>query len=209
VTWQLLTPQEASERLGIPVYSVLYCLTKGYIKGHKVSDRLWRIPSADLDQYGGVPDTDLTKLVELRTKGWSLDGIHKELGVPIWRVHYLLTGHYPKPHTVKVNQRELNRFVAEKRKLLVITHYGHGRVACVRCGFSDMRALSIDHVDACGARNRRFTGQALYQHLIKSDYPEGYQTLCMNCQWIKRHENHEYGWQSTDGKKILGNKSLL
>jgi len=61
------------------------------------------------------------------------------------------------------------------------------------CGFADIRALSIDHIDGGGNKHRRFlgfglfgAGQKFYSWLKKEGYPEGYQTLCMNCQWIKR-----------------------
>ncbi len=36
-------------------------------------------------------------------------------------------------------------------------------------------------------------GHHLYRWLKKETYPEGYQTLCMNCQALKKHENKEYG----------------
>jgi len=31
-------------------------------------------------------------------------------------------------------------------------------------------------------------GSRFYYWLRRQGYPEGYQTLCMNCQWIKRSE---------------------
>ena len=84
-----------------------------------------------------------------------------------------------------------------KLKLDVLGAYGNGRVACVRCGFDDIRALSLDHISGGGNAHRhenngRFSGQKLYVYLRQNDYPLGYQTLCMNCQWIKRSENREY-----------------
>jgi hypothetical protein len=36
------------------------------------------------------------------------------------------------------------------------------------------------------------TGVAFYRHLKKIGYPNGYQTLCMNCQWVKRAQNKEW-----------------
>lgn len=81
-----------------------------------------------------------------------------------------------------------------------LTHYGEGKLACVRCGFSDIRALSLDHIEGGGSKiramqkknhQRVLTGKALYRYLYLRDYPIGYQTLCMNCQFIKRYENME------------------
>ena len=79
----------------------------------------------------------------------------------------------------------------------VMTHYGGGICACVKCGYSDIRALSIDHINGYGAEERRALGwgrrggKTLYTFLYDNGYPPGYQTLCMNCQWIKRVENKE------------------
>lgn len=68
-----------------------------------------------------------------------------------------------------------------------------GRV-CVHCGFSDARALQIDHINGGGnhqARNRK-GGLLLFYKSILAD-PSGYQVLCANCNWIKRAENDENG----------------
>lgn len=75
-------------------------------------------------------------------------------------------------------------------KLRVFQHYG---MVCSRCGFSDMRTLSIDHLNGGGTQHRKKVGEgaSFYVWLEKAGYPEGYQTLCMNCQFIKREENDE------------------
>ena len=82
-------------------------------------------------------------------------------------------------------------------KIDVLTHYGNGECKCVRCGFDDIRALSIDHINGNGTKERRQTGRkgkAFYRWLQSQRYPEGYQTLCMNCQFIKAVEEAEYKW---------------
>lgn len=89
--------------------------------------------------------------------------------------------------------------VIESNQLLkrdVLTHYGDGKCACVRCGFDDIKALSIDHIGGGGNRDRveRFKGRTFYRWLQQEDYPKGYQTLCMNCQFIKSYENGERGF---------------
>jgi len=63
---------------------------------------------------------------------------------------------------------------------------------CVRCGFSDIRALQIDHIKADGATFRkRYKSQlALYYQVLKPT-AKSFQLLCSNCNWIKRHENNE------------------
>jgi hypothetical protein len=75
------------------------------------------------------------------------------------------------------------------RKQLILNHYGQ---QCTRCGFNDIRALSVDHINGDGAKHRKEIPSCnLYEWLIDNDYPKGFQILCMNCQWIKRHENQE------------------
>ena len=93
------------------------------------------------------------------------------------------------------------------RKIKVLTYYGNSdKPECVRCGFDDIRALSIDHIDGGGTQERlknpTMKGQSVYYYLLKVKYPEGYQTLCMNCQFIKRVEDNEApSWPTPGGKK--------
>ena len=99
-----------------------------------------------------------------------------------------------------------------KRKGKVLLHYsGKGSVypGCVRCDYDDIRALSIDHINGGGTAERRtnyrLRGQGVYQYLIQLKFPEGYQTLCMNCQFIKRVENNEApSWPKPGGGKVYG-----
>jgi hypothetical protein len=78
-------------------------------------------------------------------------------------------------------------------KVDVLTHYGDGKLACVKCGFSDIRALSIDHINGGGNKHKKENGikSNIYVWLKKNGYPKGFQTLCMSCQWEKRENNKE------------------
>ncbi|MDG7005258.1 MAG: hypothetical protein JRN73_09990 [Nitrososphaerota archaeon] len=68
---------------------------------------------------------------------------------------------------------------------------------CVRCGFSDFRALQIDHVNGGGrSEARRLAGVAYYLHVLDHINDGTYQLLCANCNWIKRAENEEVGGRS-------------
>jgi len=92
----------------------------------------------------------------------------------------------------EVKKAGIKRYKA-KAKLETLTHYGGGRAVCVQCGYSDLRALTIDHINGGGTKHRAsIHGASLYTWLRKNEYPEGYQTLCMNCQLIKRVENGEH-----------------
>lgn len=95
---------------------------------------------------------------------------------------------------------------SKKRRILikteVLTHYGNNECKCVKCGFGDIRALSIDHINGNGAEHRKenknVRGNHVYEWLRKNKFPEGYQTLCMNCQLIKRQENQEYRFKKKE-----------
>lgn len=76
----------------------------------------------------------------------------------------------------------------------VLTYYGGGEPACVGCGFSDIRALTIDHINGGGRQHKQALGKYginFYRWLIQQGFPEGYQTFCMNCQFIKVCTNNE------------------
>jgi ribosomal protein S26 len=91
---------------------------------------------------------------------------------------------------------EKSRLRRIRIKIEVMTHYGNGKCACVKCGFSDIIALTVDHVNGNGSNHRKenkyVRGNHIYEWLKKNKFPLNYQTLCMNCQLIKRQENHEY-----------------
>lgn len=97
---------------------------------------------------------------------------------------------FRQEHRVELAQYDRDRHTRLKRE--VLTHYGNGKCACVRCGFEDIRALSIDHVNGGGAQHRRELGsKSILVWIRNNNYPDGYQTLCLNCQFIKIVENGE------------------
>ena len=66
---------------------------------------------------------------------------------------------------------------------------------CSKCGFSDKRALEIDHVHGSGNKHiHSFKSNYSYLISVKRDLENGskdYQCLCANCNQIKRAENNE------------------
>ena len=96
---------------------------------------------------------------------------------------------YHKNH--KDVRNEWSREYRKKNKLIVVSHYGKGTCECVHCGYSDIRALQIDHIHGGGEAHRRGIKQDFYVWLIKNDFPNGFQVLCANCQQIKMCENKE------------------
>lgn len=65
---------------------------------------------------------------------------------------------------------------------------------CKKCGFDDIRALQIDHVNGGGKKEILQKGGVVYLNLVIRSILAGetkYQLLCANCNWIKRWENNE------------------
>lgn len=100
-------------------------------------------------------------------------------------------------HPEKVKLEVINNLRRQKLlKIEVLTHYGNRKLACVKCGMDNQSCLSIDHINGGGNKERTLNKTRLatnfYRWLKKKNYPEGYQTLCMNCQFIKRFERNEH-----------------
>lgn len=66
---------------------------------------------------------------------------------------------------------------------------------CIKCGFSDKRALQIDHINGGGSKERKERNfkKEFNRYVLNSFLKEEnkYQLLCANCNWIKRSENNE------------------
>jgi hypothetical protein len=87
------------------------------------------------------------------------------------------------------NQKNLRM----RYRLAVLDKLGN---KCCRCGYSDLRALQIDHINGGGKEERRNISNtnSFYAKVVKSyDSKENlYQLLCANCNVIKRIENNEH-----------------
>jgi len=78
----------------------------------------------------------------------------------------------------------MRKSIYEKTKKMVLYYYGKGRLQCVCCGESNYPMLTLDHIQNNGNKERKIvrrTGHNMYRYLIKMKFPEGYQTLCFNC----------------------------
>jgi hypothetical protein len=86
---------------------------------------------------------------------------------------------------------ESDRYRKTQLKIKILSYYGReGNAVCVNCGEDRLSCLSIDHIEGGGSKDPR-RGISRYYWLKANNYPTGYQTLCMNCQWIKREVNNE------------------
>lgn len=72
-------------------------------------------------------------------------------------------------------------------RLEVLKHYGNGQLACVQCSEERTGCLSIDHINGDGNSHRRSLGNDnIFRWLKRNNYPLGFRTLCMNCQFCNR-----------------------
>jgi hypothetical protein len=110
-----------------------------------------------------------------------------------------------KEHAQYKKYREKNKLIRsisgkirrDKNRLLVLQHYSKKEIPeCANpfgqhsTSYTTIETLSIDHVNGGGRKHLRAIGD-LCNWLITNNYPDGFQVLCMNCQWIKRIKNKE------------------
>ncbi len=87
--------------------------------------------------------------------------------------------------------RRYNNNRNQERKALLVAHYSNNANKCACCGESEVRFLTIDHIDGNGSEHRKSsgcgTGSVFYNWLLREGMPEGYQVLCYNCNLARRH----------------------
>jgi len=82
----------------------------------------------------------------------------------------------------KRKHRKQSKDYKLKCKNAVFDHYGW---ECACCGESNPGFLTLDHVNNDGHKHRKETTTHMYTWVINNDFPEGFQTLCWNCNMGK------------------------
>lgn len=128
-----------------------------------------------------------------RKRKWTLE--YQREYMRIYRITHRARMRNQRYEWKRANPKRVNDSNKQERlrlKELVLSHYGlFGKAVCVRCGFSDIRALCLDHIEDNGAQHRRmiayptFAGTSFYRWIKKTGFPSGFQTLCANCNLIK------------------------
>lgn len=119
------------------------------------------------------------EILNKRSAKWRLDNIERAREIERKHNHkrYSATLIYRreiwwKPYSVKLRTE-------------ILTHYGNGVLQCVCCGESMYTFLTIDHINGRTDYEKnneyKFRGLHLCQYLKRQGFPEGYQTLCWNC----------------------------
>ena len=99
-------------------------------------------------------------------------------------------GYYKRYYISEKGQRRLLRNRCSVLKNKILEKLGK---KCVKCGFSDWRALQIDHISGGGKKEIKSfkNNHRSYYNSVLKDTTGKYQILCANCNWIKRYENKE------------------
>lgn len=83
----------------------------------------------------------------------------------------------------RAKQAEAIRKSHQKTREAIVAWLGG---CCVSCGYSDPRALHIDHVRSNGGEERQMRGKGYIQRIRDNLESGDYQLLCGNCNEIKR-----------------------
>ncbi len=95
----------------------------------------------------------------------------------------------------EASHKELrNKKNKEYRANLKKQVYDHYKRRCTCCGETEEIFLSVDHINEDGAEQRRIVGngrkrwgggEATYTWIIRHNFPDTFQILCINCNWAK------------------------
>ena len=98
--------------------------------------------------------------------------------------------HIRRSHT-RPYKREYERKYTARCRVAMLDAMGN---KCVQCGFSDRRALQVDHIHSDGSGERTRVGPRFWKKVLESHLRgDGkYQLLCANCNCIKRYTHNEF-----------------
>jgi hypothetical protein len=69
-------------------------------------------------------------------------------------------------------------------KIVVFDHYGN---QCAYCREDALEYLTMDHINNDGASHRKEIGTEIFPWLKRNNYPNNFQILCFNCNYVKRN----------------------
>jgi hypothetical protein len=119
--------------------------------------------------------------------------------------HHLLKNDFQHPFQLKVlcyncnwleeYERELHDDTTwfNRNRLMLINYYTKGENKCGCCGYSNIKALCFDDIDA-SKKVRGFTARYVIIYCLRyykqyGEYPNDYQILCFSCNMSKRQQN--------------------
>jgi hypothetical protein len=161
---------------------------RGYVKeAHRLANMKWNKTKACKTSKKKYRDSDHGKA---RRNYW-LDNLGGREIAKTSNKKYMGTEQAKRLH-----KNRLRRY-REKLRITLLALIGN---KCARCGFSNTRALEIDHIDNDGSIERKKFGhyRAEWNYYIKNpdEIPNSLQILCCNCNKIKYFETLESGLPS-------------
>lgn len=137
---------------------------------------------------------------QVRAKDARYRTAHREQAIQYSKEYYAANR-----DQVRTQIQEWEKRNAGKRRPQIAAHHRRQREelrdslfallgrTCGRCGFSDERALCIDHINGGGSKERKEAKSVeVYYRAILASGGKEYQILCCNCNAIKRIENGEH-----------------
>jgi len=101
-----------------------------------------------------------------------------------------------KSKQAKESQKQRRKRWAELLTNEVLVHYGGNPPQCACCGETQIKFLTIDHIDGRGNQHRKYlfghpkqAGVIFYLWLRRNNFPKGYQVLCFNCNCGKNRNS--------------------
>lgn len=94
-----------------------------------------------------------------------------------------------------------NRITRAKYREMTIKHYGGENPSCACCGENTRIFLTLDHINGGGRQHRKEMNNkagGVHGWIVKSGFPNGFQVLCMNCNWGKYINNGQCPHKNND-----------
>jgi hypothetical protein len=98
----------------------------------------------------------------------------------------------------RANLKRADKIKIEKqeRRLEALNYISNNNSVCKKCGYSDPRALQIDHINGGGRNESKIYGfqEKFWDYILSQPIEEvykKYQVLCSNCNLVKADENNE------------------
>lgn len=107
-------------------------------------------------------------------------------------IRFSITSDSPRDDLEKIQRRRSNLKKKRQEARVRAIEFLGGKCAWDGCGWNDIRALQIDHINRGGSREFRLINDKVKYYNQVIEHPEKYQVLCANHNWIKRIQNKEY-----------------
>lgn len=116
----------------------------------------------------------------------GLKGFQK--GNNLWKNPSCVKNQFKKGLIPKNYRGGVSKLSCQELRKKILFHYGGKRPKCINCGCDNVLVLTLDHKDNKGYSHRKKIGESstnLYRWIIVNNFPNNFQLLCRNCNWLK------------------------